>query len=317
MNWVDLVIIGIVLFFIMESVGRPLFSELFDLISFIGAFLFSLRFYNLASKYLEDIFSLPHSLANVIGFIAIWYLVEIILFIFARNFLMNYRKQFHFKGSKYLTAVPAGLKGVIFVSILLVLVATFPLQPRIKSDVERSEIGSVLLSKTYKIETPLKSVFGGLADDTLTFLTVHPKKDESLGLGFKTADFYFESDLELRMIELVNYERRAKALGELKYDKTLTQVGRDHSSDMFKKGYFSHYSPEGKSVADRAAVYSVLYLVIGENLAYAPTLELAHTGLMNSPGHKANILSKDYHKVGIGIAKSSDYGLMITQVFSN
>lgn len=57
--------------------------------------------------------------------------------------------------------------------------------------------------------------------------------------------------------------------------------------------------------------------MVGENLAFAPNLELAHQGLMNSPGHRANILSSDYYKIGIGIAQSEDYGLMITQVFSN
>jgi uncharacterized protein YkwD len=58
-------------------------------------------------------------------------------------------------------------------------------------------------------------------------------------------------------------------------------------------------------------------LVIGENLAYAPNLELAHTGLMNSEGHRANILSPDFNKVGIGIEDGGVYGLMVTQVFSN
>jgi uncharacterized protein YkwD len=86
---------------------------------------------------------------------------------------------------------------------------------------------------------------------------------------------------------------------------------------MFKRGYFAHNSPEGENVADRAEKVGVDYQVIGENLAYAPTLALAHNGLMNSPGHRANILSSDYQKIGIGVQDGGVYGLMITQVFSN
>ena len=119
------------------------------------------------------------------------------------------------------------------------------------------------------------------------------------------------------MIKLVNFERTSRGFNALTYDPKLMEVGRKHSADMFKRGYFSHYSPEGKSVADRAEKGGINYLVIGENLAYAPNLDLAHNGLMNSPGHRANILSADFNKIGIGILDGGVYGLMITQVFSN
>jgi uncharacterized protein YkwD len=103
----------------------------------------------------------------------------------------------------------------------------------------------------------------------------------------------------------------------LEFDANLRKVARGHSEDMFKRGYFSHYSPEGDSVADRAEEQNIDFLVIGENLAFAPNLELAHRGLMNSEGHRANILSKDYGKIGIGVLDGGVYGKMFTQVFSN
>lgn len=51
--------------------------------------------------------------------------------------------------------------------------------------------------------------------------------------------------------------------------------------------------------------------------ALAPTLSQAHTGLMNSPGHRANILNNGFGRVGIGILDAGIYGLMITQNFRN
>ena len=119
------------------------------------------------------------------------------------------------------------------------------------------------------------------------------------------------------MIDLVNKERTSRGLRSLQYDGKLRDVGRIHSKDMFERGYFSHYSPEGASVANRAEKYGVEYLAIGENLAYAPTLELAHQGLMNSEGHRANILSPDFNKIGIGVIDGGLYGKMFTQVFTN
>ena len=106
-------------------------------------------------------------------------------------------------------------------------------------------------------------------------------------------------------------------MGSLRFDASLQKIARLHSEDMFIRGYFSHYSPENETVAERAMKNDVNYMVIGENLAYAPDLELAHEGLMNSPGHRANILSPEFEKVGIGIMDGGVYGLMVTQVFSN
>jgi uncharacterized protein YkwD len=53
----------------------------------------------------------------------------------------------------------------------------------------------------------------------------------------------------------------------------------------------------------------------GENLALAQTLQIAHTNLMNSPGHRANIMNPAFGRVGIGIQDGGFYGLMISQEF--
>jgi uncharacterized protein YkwD len=62
---------------------------------------------------------------------------------------------------------------------------------------------------------------------------------------------------------------------------------------------------------------NVRFITAGENLALAPTLQIAHTGLMNSPGHRANILRREFGRVGIGIMDGGMRGLMISQEFRN
>jgi len=318
MNWVDLTIIGLLIFFVYESLHRSFIGELLDFFSFLLAFFLSLRFYNAVAAFYSSNFDIPKSLATILGFITLWFLVEAVFFGLIHLFI--HKIPGIEKAAKFLkpfSPIPAFSRGLIFISILLVLVGTFPIQPKIKIAVHESTIGSYILDKTQRLEGPLKNVFGGLTQDTLSFLTVKPKSDESVDLGFQITEFKANPKREKEMIALVNKERTSLGLKALTYNEALQEIGRKHSTDMFKRGYFAHNSPEGKSVADRAEEAGYFYLVIGENLAYAPDLDLAHTGLMNSPGHKANILSEDFNKVGIGIMDGGAYGLMVTQVFSN
>ncbi|HEX8637671.1 MAG TPA: CAP domain-containing protein, partial [Pyrinomonadaceae bacterium] len=122
---------------------------------------------------------------------------------------------------------------------------------------------------------------------------------------------------EAEMLELVNRERAANGLEPLASDPEMTEVARRHSADMFERGYFSHNTPENKTPFDRMRAADVRFRTAGENLALAPTLSIAHTGLMNSPGHRANILEPRYGRLGIGILDGGRRGLMITQNFRN
>ena len=119
------------------------------------------------------------------------------------------------------------------------------------------------------------------------------------------------------MLELINAERSAAGLRPLAADPELTQVAEAHSTDMFARGYFAHVTPEGRDPFERMREAQVRFSTAGENLALAPTLQIAHTGLMNSPGHRANILQPEFGRVGIGIMDGGIHGLMVTQDFRN
>lgn len=315
-NWIDLLIIAALLFFAFESFGRPLIAEVLDLASFLIAFFLSFAYYNFFSQLFETYFHTPHSLSLVLGFMVLWFLSEVIFYLVIRLFFFPL-PQFKLYGEKFLAIIPALLRGVIFIALFLVIIATFPIQPAIKKEVNDSQIGNFILKHAYRMERPVKNVFGGVSQDTLTFLTIKPRTDERVKLGFQTTEFTIDSEAELKMIDMVNNERIKRGLQALAPDITLRQVGRDHSSDMFSRGYFAHYSPENQNVADRANKYNISYLVIGENLAYAPNIEAAHQGLMDSPGHRENILSTEYTRIGIGVMDGGVYGKMFTQIFAN
>lgn len=120
---------------------------------------------------------------------------------------------------------------------------------------------------------------------------------------------------EQKMFNLINQERASQGLKPLQIDLTLVKLARLKSQDMIDKNYFSHQSPTYGSPFDMMKAYGVSYRWAGENLAGAPTVESAHRNLMNSPGHRANILKSEFTHVGIGIIDGGPYGKMFTQMF--
>lgn len=121
---------------------------------------------------------------------------------------------------------------------------------------------------------------------------------------------------EQAMINLINKERAAAGLQPLSADAKLTELARLKAKDMIDNNYFSHTSPTYGSPFDMMKNNGVTYRYAGENLAGAPNVNTAHTNLMNSPGHKANILKPEYTKVGIGVVNGGPYGKMFVQLYN-
>ncbi len=117
------------------------------------------------------------------------------------------------------------------------------------------------------------------------------------------------------MLDLVNQERTSRGLSPLVIDMKLVELARMKSQDMVDLGYFSHQSPTYGSPFDMMRDAGISYMRAGENLAGSPQVERAHTSLMNSPGHRANILNQNYTHIGIGIVEGSRYGKIYTQLF--
>lgn len=317
MNFADFIIIGILLIFILESFRRSFFDELGGLLSFIASFIIAIKYNPKAARLLLENFHVPHALSLAFGFLIVWTISEAIIVLILKLIFSRIKLPNPFYFLNYFSVIPAILKGLILISILLVLLESFPISPVVKRQVNSSRLAHEITQSTTFLEKPLQGVFGDLSRESITFLTVKPQTNEIVNLGFSVSDFSINSSLEAQMIELINKERVDRMISPLVFDSSLTEIARSHSEDMFKRGYFSHYSKEGEDVSDRAQKNNIDFSIIGENLAFAPSLAVAHKGLMDSPGHRANILSKDFAKIGVGIMDSPDYGLMITQVFSN
>lgn len=121
---------------------------------------------------------------------------------------------------------------------------------------------------------------------------------------------------EQQLVDLVNQERSKQGLKPLAVDMELVTLARQKAQDMIDNNYFGHQSPTYGSPFDMMRAAGVTYRTAGENLAGAPTVERAHTALMNSDGHRRNILNSSFDHVGIGIIEGGPYGLMICQMFT-
>ena len=120
---------------------------------------------------------------------------------------------------------------------------------------------------------------------------------------------------EMQMWQLVNEERQKAGLQALQIHEGLIGLARLKSEDMINLGYFSHQSPTYGSPFEMITGAGITYYTAGENIAGAPTVDRAHQALMNSPGHRANILNASFTHVGIGIVDGGPYGKMYTQMF--
>lgn len=117
------------------------------------------------------------------------------------------------------------------------------------------------------------------------------------------------------MINLVNQSRSQAGLKPLNSNGEITKLAGLKASDMVKNNYFSHNSPTYGSPFDMMKTYGVSYLYAGENLAANRSVQAAEQTLMNSPQHKANILSSNFTDIGIGITQKADGSKVYVQMF--
>jgi len=282
-------------------------------ISFLGGLLL----YHKASALLILYLSLPKGVSDALCFL----ILTVLLYFIIVNLI-----SFFFKKSpigipgKYakLGGAVSGILSFSLVSAFIVsLLLSFPVSVVIKSEIRNSFSGKFLFTRTQAIEVITKQIFGGAIDETLNFMTIKPDQDSVIMLNFKTQNVATDSSSEKKMLELVNASRKSQGLSVLTLNSLLTEVARSHAKDMLARGYFSHYTPEGLSPFDRLEKANISYTTAAENLAYAPEVDLAFSGLMKSEGHRKNILDSSFTKIGIGVLDAGIYGKMFVQEFTD
>jgi uncharacterized YkwD family protein len=123
---------------------------------------------------------------------------------------------------------------------------------------------------------------------------------------------------EQKVVELVNVERQKAGLPALKMDAAISNAARAKSKDMAVNNYFAHQSPTYGSAGDMLRQFGISWRAWGENIAAGQsTPEIVVNAWMNSPGHRANILSSNFNKIGVGYATNASGRPYWTQIFTD
>ncbi len=107
------------------------------------------------------------------------------------------------------------------------------------------------------------------------------------------------------VIAAMNQERAAHGLPPLQINIELTEAANDRLDDLFAQHYFAHVSPQGLQPFAWAERRGYEYRAMGENLATGYSPREVVGCWMHSPGHRANILGRNFNEVGVAIAPGS------------
>lgn len=128
------------------------------------------------------------------------------------------------------------------------------------------------------------------------------------------------NDIEKRAFEQTNLVRVKNNLPPFTWDADVCRMARTHSESMSRNGYFSHVTPDGLRLRDRARAAGILqFSVLGENIALSQGYDdpgaFVVEQWMQSTKHRANILNSEFRAMAIGSFVGPDGSIYLTQTF--
>ena len=219
-NWVDFIILAVILYYAYDGYSSGFVSSLLGLISFVASFVIGLKYYEAFGEVFVRTFSIPQTFSNAIGFFILSFLTEITIGLVLRKILSKKLINLNII-NRLLGIVPGVFSGLVILTFLLTLIISLPLSAFLKNSVLKSFIGRELVGRTQGFEKELNNIFGGAVNETLNFLTVDPKSNESVALTFKVSDFSEDRKAEQEMLALVNKERLKQGITSVVFDEQL------------------------------------------------------------------------------------------------
>ncbi len=316
LNIVDVILILILGLAVYNAFRKGFIDSAIELTTWLGSFLAAfflsdqivrlLQFVNISGIWVRPVF-----------FIILLVLSCRTIIVLCDRLSSNIPDETHLHWTNKIAGIFPGLiSGIVYASLISFFLVSYPLG-NLSQRTKDSELAGLVNKPDQWPGKLIADMAADLGYISARNITVHTKGREIVALPFKTDRYQPRPDLEIRMLQLINNERKKAGLQSMVSDRKLAKVAFKHSSDMLQRGYFSHYTPEGKSPFDRLRAERVSYSIAGENLALAQTLQSAHEGLMESPVHKANILSVSFGRTGISILDAGAHGIIVTQNFRN
>lgn len=315
----DAAILALAGFAVWNGYRSGFIATLYGLATWVVSFAAAVVFQTPAASLVERLGLLPAT-ARPVGFVAVLVLVEG-LFALAGLFALSpivravHRMPWAQTVDKVLGVVPSVVRALFVVGIVLSAVVVSPVPAELKAAVESSRLSRALIERIAAIQPQLAALSGQLGDNVPLFVT-RLGADDSQTLDLPDGlELQPDPVAERQMFDLLNEERVNVGQRPLVWDDRLVPIARAHAAEMFTLKYFSHQSPLKGSPFDRLQAAGVASSLAGENLAYAQSVTVAHRGLMDSQGHRENILRAEFTHIGIGVISAGPYGRMFTQMF--
>jgi uncharacterized protein YkwD len=323
----DLVLLGLLALFAFGGYQRGFVHEVLEIVGLALAVVVALLTFRQVGAVVDRAIGLPPHVVDLVAFAGV-FLVGLVVFaivsaVVAWPIELTVSRLGLHRPNSLLGALPALLKGVVILGFGLRALALAPIDGGFLGELTTSRVGRGVEDAAAVVLPYGEGVFDEIAEQATRF--VPPVSEPSASRAGEESRLnvprglttWPDPDSEAVMLRLLNQERTLAGRQPLTADERLREVARGHSEEMFRLGYFAHESPTAGGPFDRLRQAGIRYAAAGENLAYAPTVEAAHRGLMNSPDHRRNILAPEFRKVGIGALQSGLWGRMFTQVFTS
>ncbi|HTK60382.1 MAG TPA: CvpA family protein [Candidatus Baltobacteraceae bacterium] len=318
-HWLDLILLLVLARYAVDGWRRGCMELTFELIGFALSIMLATLGYRSVGLVFDDLFPVPPSYVDAVAFLFIWWLADLAWPLVSRpaQEYLSERWRFRKKVNRALCVAPGVVNGVLISSVIVTAMLSFPVPAALKRDASVSIVALTMPEIIRGMDRLLKPALGALAEQSFEMTTMQPWSDTFIDLHFRAYDVTVDTESEEEMLRKVDIERFKQGLKPLTVDPELRDVARAHARDMFERGYFAHIDPDGIKPYQRVKNAGIVFGVTGENMAMAGDVSVAHEGLMQSPGHRANILRVDYRKIGVGVIDGGVYGKMFVQVFTD
>lgn len=319
-TWVDWAIVLVVFLGGVNGISHGFVRGTTNLLGLAVAFAVTLVAAGPLTPVVAAIPGFPPQLAPAITLLAVFVVARIVFGLLVGQLIRPFNSTQPARpliaADRGLGVIPGIANGVLMAG-LLVLPFALGLLPGVMSPViERSVLGTPLLETASRLQPVVDRALGPVLEPSPSVTIGDPQQRIELEPG-PLGPLAVDEQAEATMLDLINTERAGAGLRILVLNTALREAARAHSREMFEQRYFAHDSPTTGTPADRLRRAGARFLLAGENLAYAPTVQVAHQGLMASPGHRANILRPEFGRVGIGVIRSALRGSMFTQEFAD
>lgn len=319
MNLIDYIIIGLLALALIRGYTRGAIVLILDILSFFFSIVGAFYLTSPLAPIIDRLVNVPDQLVRTVAFGVAFGIVQVILSIFNWLILRLTVKIEHSLINRILGLIISLFYALVLIGVILITLESVPINKKYRAALEESRLSALIGQVVAPLRLPVDRALQTAIQEVSKVITVNPDPSsaERRLLHINPKRLEINQSAEQQLLAMVNQERQKQGANTLAIDQSLTEVARDHARDMWQRQYFSHVNPDGQDPFDRLKVANVQFITAGENLALAPTVGLAHEGLMNSAGHRANILEGAFGRVGLGVIDGAPFGEMVVQVFAD